>query len=75
MIRISNKPPKEESNCLCLPLTVTDSVFKLSRNHLPQTFLKECKYHIKKKETKSFTNYQQKLMIKNLKKTKILSNL
>ena len=75
MIKIGNMPPKEGSNCLCQPLTVTDSVFKSSRNHLPQTFLKECKYHIKKKEIKSFINYQQNLMIKNLKKTKILSNL
>ena len=42
------------SNYICLPATVIDSHFKISKNYYLQTFLEKCKYKIKEKDIKSF---------------------
>ena len=50
----SNRPSKEGFSCICWPLIMIDSVFKLGKSFYPQTFLEECKYKMKEKEIKSF---------------------
>ena len=35
-----DKVPKEGSQCICLSVVLTDSVFKSGKNHYPQVFLK-----------------------------------
>ena len=37
-----NKIPKEGSQCICLSVTLIDSVFKTGNDCYPHVFLKEC---------------------------------
>ena len=46
----NDKVPKEDSSCVCLSVTLIDSVFKIYENYYPQIFLEEFKYVVKKKE-------------------------
>ena len=41
--------PRKNAACNCLSLIVLESVIRASKKYYPQTFLKECKYEIKKK--------------------------
>ena len=41
--------PKEGSQCICLAVILTDSVFKIGKNYYPQVFLEECKYIFEEK--------------------------
>ena len=41
--------PKEACHCVCLSVTLIDSVFKMGKKYYPQIFLEECKY-LKKRE-------------------------
>ena len=50
----NNKIPKEGSQCICLPVTLTDSVYKKDKNYYPQVFLEECKYVVKEKKKSNF---------------------
>ena len=36
------KMPKEGSHCICLSITLVDSVFKMGKNYYPQVSLEEC---------------------------------
>ena len=50
----NNKIPKEGSQCICLSVTLTDSVYKKDKNYYPQVFLEECKYVVKEKKKSNF---------------------
>ena len=39
-----DKTPKEGSQCICLSVTLVNSVFRTGKNYYPQLFLEECKY-------------------------------
>ena len=41
---------EEGSHCICLSLTLTDSIFKIGKKYYSQVFLEECKYTIKGKK-------------------------
>ena len=41
--------PKESSQCICLSVTLIDSVFRKGNNYYPPVFLEECKYVVKEK--------------------------
>ena len=43
--------PKESSQCICLSVTLIDSVFRTGNNYYPPVFLEECKYVVKEKNT------------------------
>ena len=44
----NDKMPEKGSNCICLSVISSDSVFKIGKNYYPQMFLKEFKYIVKK---------------------------
>ena len=46
----NNKIPKEGSQCICLSVVLTDSVYKEDKNYYPQVFLEECKYVAKEEK-------------------------
>ena len=53
-----NEIPKERMEYSYIPCISVDSVFKIDRKWYPQVYLEQCKYKIKKKEKKSFINYE-----------------
>ena len=40
----NKKMPKEKAPCICLSITMIDSVIKANKKYCPQTLLEECKY-------------------------------
>ena len=46
----NNKIPKEGSQCICLSVVLTDSVYKEDKSYYPQVFLEECKYVAKEEK-------------------------
>ena len=50
--------PKERVEYSCIVFISIDSVLKVGRKNYPQDYLEECKYKIKKRETKNFTDYE-----------------
>ena len=46
----NNRIPKEGSQCICLSVVLTDSVYKEDKNYYPQVFLEECKYVAKEEK-------------------------
>ena len=53
----NHKIPKEGSHCLCLSLTLIDSVFKIGESYYPQVFLEECEYIFKGKKMFEYITY------------------
>ena len=53
----NHKIPKESSHCLCLSLTLIDSVFKIGKSYYPQVFLEECEYNFKGKKMFEYITY------------------
>ena len=43
-------------HCVCLSVIQIDSVFKMSKDYHPHTFLEECKNVVKEKKTTKFIN-------------------
>ena len=43
----NDRIPKEGSECICLSVILTDSVYRTGKNYYPQVFLEECKYVVK----------------------------
>ena len=48
-IFITKKILKEGSQRICLPVILTDSVFRTGKNYHPEVFFEECKYVVKAK--------------------------
>ena len=44
------KIPKGGSQCICLSVILTDSIYRTGRNYYPQVILEECKYAVKEKK-------------------------
>ena len=42
--------PKEDSQFICLPVILINSVYRTGKNYYPQVFLEECKYVVKEKK-------------------------
>ena len=52
----NKKIPKENVSYKCLPLTMLDSVIRVSKKYYPQILLQECKYEIKKTKMENLIN-------------------
>ena len=50
--------PKQKIEYLCIPVISVDSVLKVDKKNYPQVYLEQCKYKIKKREVKSFIDYE-----------------
>ena len=50
----NNKIPKQDSQCICLPVILIDSVYRKDKDYYPQMFLEECKYVVKDKKMAKF---------------------
>ena len=51
--------PKERIEYSCIACISFDSVLKVDKNkYHPQVYLEQCKYKMKKKELKNFTDYE-----------------
>ena len=53
-----NNIPKEKIEYICIPVISVDSVLKVNKKNYPQVYLEQCKYKIKKRELKSFIDYE-----------------
>ena len=45
----------------CLACISIDSVLKVDKKYYPQVYLEQCKYKVKKREMKSFIDYEIEL--------------
>ena len=50
--------PKERVEYTCLACISIDSVLKGDKNYYLQVYLEQCKYNVKKREMKSFIDYE-----------------
>ena len=50
--------PKERVEYTCLVCISIDSVLKGGKNYYLQVYLEQCKYNVKKREMKSFIDYE-----------------
>ena len=48
--------PKDKASYKCLSLITLDSVIRTNKKYYPQTFLKECKYVIRKNKVENLIN-------------------
>ena len=53
-----NEIPKERIEYVCIPYIRVDSVLKINKKWYPQVSLEQCKYETKKREMKSFIDYE-----------------
>ena len=56
-----NKIPEERVEYTCLACIIIDSVLKVDKKYYPQVYIEQCKYKVKKREMKSFINYEIEL--------------
>ena len=50
--------PKEKMDYVCLACISIDSVLKIGGKYYPQVYLEQCKYKVKKREMRSFIDYE-----------------
>ena len=53
-----NEIPKEKIEYVCIACISVDSVLKIDKKNYPQVYLEQCKYKMKKREMKSFIDYE-----------------
>ena len=53
-----DKIPKERVEYVCILCISIDSVLRVDKKNYPQVYLEQCKYKMKKKELKSFIDYE-----------------
>ena len=53
-----NEIPKEKIEYVCIACISVDSVLKTDKKNYPQVYLEQCKYKVKKREMKSFIDYE-----------------
>ena len=53
-----NEIPKERVEHVCIACISVDSVLKVDKKNYPQGYLEHCKYKVKKREIKSFIDYE-----------------
>ena len=56
-----NEIPKERVEDVCIPCLSICSVLKIDGKYDPQVYLEQCKYKIKKTETRSLIDYETDL--------------
>ena len=56
-----NEIPKERIEYVCIACISIDSVLKIGGKYYPQVYLGQCKYKVKKREMKSFIDYEIEL--------------
>ena len=56
-----NEIPKERIEYACIACISIDSVLKADKKSYPQVYLEQCKYKVKKREMKSFIDYEIEL--------------
>ena len=57
---LGNDIPKENMLYTCIVCITIDSVLKIDKKNLPQVYLEECKYRIKKIQMPKFINTELK---------------
>ena len=55
---LGNSMPKENMYYSCIACITIDSVMKMNKKDYPQVYLEECKYKIKKIQTRRFINVE-----------------
>ena len=50
--------PKERVEYTCIACISINSVLRVDKKNFPQVYLEQCKYKIKKRESKNFINYE-----------------
>ena len=50
--------PKKRVEYTCIPCISIDSVLRVDKKYYPQVHLEQCKYKVKKRELKSFIDYE-----------------
>ena len=55
---LGNSTPKENMYYSCIACITIDSVMKMNKKNYPQVYLEECKYKIKKIQTRRFINVE-----------------
>ena len=53
-----NEIPKEKIEYICIACISVDSVLKIDKKNYPQVYLEQCKCKVKKREVKSFIDYE-----------------
>ena len=53
-----DKIPEERIGYACIACISIDSVLKGDKNSYPQVYLEQCKYKVRKREMKSFIDYE-----------------
>ena len=53
-----NEIPKERIEYIRIACISVDSVLKIDKKNYPQVYLEQCKYKVKKREMKSFIDYE-----------------
>ena len=53
-----NEIPKERIEYACIACISIDSVLKVIKKNHAQVYLEQCKYKVKKREMKSFIDYE-----------------
>ena len=56
-----DKIPKEKIEYVCIPYISIYSILKVDKKNYPQVYLEQCKYKVKKREMKSFIDYEIEL--------------
>ena len=54
----SGEIPKERVGYTCIPCISIDSVLRVDKKYYPQVYLEQCKCKVKKRELKSFIDYE-----------------
>ena len=57
---LDNDMPKENMHYTCIACITIDSVMKIDKKNVPQLYLEECKYKIKKIQMSKFINTELK---------------
>ena len=53
-----DKIPAERTEYTCLACISIDSILKIDKENYPQFYLEQCQYKVKKREIKSFIDYE-----------------
>ena len=52
---------QKKKEYVCIACISIDSVLKIDKKYYPQVYLEQCKYKVKKREIKSFIDYETDL--------------
>ena len=56
-----DKIPEEKIEYACIACISTDSILKVDKKCYPQVYLEQCKYKVKKRDMKSFIDFEVEL--------------